>query len=282
MINSEFRLKEKIDKLFGEENIINYELYTDCENELNNLEKIYEIIFYISIYGKNFKEFIKNHYYYNVEQRVRKEEYNILFFYLVLSANNLLKTMEFFDMDLQRSILISNMDIKLCTIVRLHFLERIRLPERKYKTEEFFDKIDLLFKVFPFPEATHISKGLITEYYQDIIYSNVDCDTKSKLINEMLESYTKYYIDNYDMVMDFIDNFKPGLELYCPALLHKNNQIEIYVKWLNSTTNDSPDDLLKNSPDSKNYELDMNLKYHIKMPPSLKIIHGSWINNPNV
>lgn len=272
MTTSEFKLKYKIDKLFGEEDIINYELYMNNENELNNLEKIYEIIFYLSFWGKNFKEFFNFQYYHNKEQRVRKEEYNILFYYLVQQANDLIKIFENKEnLDFYRSDIILVINTRLSKIIKLHFLERIRLPERKYKSEEFFNKINLLFKVLPFPEATHISKGLITEYYQDIIYSNLDCDTKSNLINEMLENYTKYYIDNYDMVMDFIDNFKPGLELYCPTLLHKNNQIEIYLNWLNSKTNELPDDLLKNSPDSKNYELDMNLKYHIRMPPPLKI-----------
>lgn len=202
--------QNKLDSLYGEKNIVDANLFDD--EDVIKLEEL------LNIYKKSSYWFHDNENLKGIIFRVSKVEkntrlINILLYYMCKLSYFVFVRIN----DSYNHTLTCCMDTILSTISS--HVEKILIfndygEERKYHS--LFDNVDYIMNNYEFYIAIHIAKGIIKEYYEDIMNSNLKPLIKGILIKRMINKYKDYsilYYKHLNLVNDL--NFKV-IDLYVP------------------------------------------------------------------
>ena len=284
--------QNKLDSLYGEKNIVDANLFDD--EDVIKLEELLNIYKKSSYWFHN-KENLKG-----IIFRVSKVEkntrlINILLYYMCKLSYFVFVRINDFDY----KILCQCMDYLLSTVsswVRNILIFNDYGEERKYHS--LFDNVDYIMNNYEFYIAIHIAKGIIKEYYEDIMNSNLKPSIKGILIKRLINKYKDYSILDYkhlnlvnDLNFKYIDLYVPQCPEYDLINKYVDFVIEIMVKYNNDITMDSIMDCIGfyifiemfkiNKYDYKLYVTDNMfercLRYGIQFTRALNTVYGpNW------
>jgi len=218
--------QNKLDSLYGEKNIIDANLFDD--EDVIKLEEL------LNIYKKSPYWFHNNENLKGIIFRVSKVEKNIKLINILLYYMCKLSYFVFVRInDFDYKILCQCMDYLLSTVsswVRNILIYNDYSEERKYHS--LFVNVDYILNNYEFYIAIHIVKGIIKEYYEDIMKSNLKPSIKGILIKRLINKYKDYSILDYEhlnLVNDL--NFK-YIDLYIPQC-PEYDLINKYIDFVN-------------------------------------------------
>lgn len=238
--------QNKLDSLYGEKNIIDANLFDD--EDVIKLEELLNIYKKSSYWFHN-KENLKG-----IILRVSKvgetntRLINILLYYMCKLSYFVFVKINDFDY----KILTQCMDYLLSTVsswVRNILIFNDYGEERKYHS--LFDNVDYIMNNYEFYIAIHIAKGIIKEYYEDIMNSNLKPSIKGILIKRMINKYKDYSILDYkhlnlvnDLNFNYIDLYVPQCPEYDLINKYVDFVNERMVKYNSDITMDSIKDCI--------------------------------------
>lgn len=231
--------QQKLNELYGEDNIIDAELFDDEDViKLEELLNIYKKSLYWFHGGENLKGIILR--VSNVDEKNIKT-INVLLYYVCKLSYFVFMRVG----DTNNSTLCICMDDVLKDISS--WFRRIMIHEgynenRKYHS--LFENIDYIMNNYDFYIAIHIAKGMIKEYYEDIMKSNLKPSIKGILIKRIINKYKDYSLpdkgfEHLNLVNDL--NFK-YIDLYIPQC-PESKLIDGYVDFVNERMGDFGIDL---------------------------------------
>ena len=224
--------REILNNLFGLNDVINIDLFSDKIDELNKYLKCWnentswnKCHNYINvIYNADMLDYIKFN---NVNNEVK---FNFLLYFIY----------KFFDLNFKETIDLGDGQ-------RMFYNASGDLESNRYKVRTIFDTLKILtfhfqyyidkeieklpglttlkdnvkttFEEFPFYIAIHIAKGIIQEYVNILIYYNYE--TRLMFYKTLHDIFYKYHIDSLDMDVELFNIKKLGpcgLEYYFPVL----------------------------------------------------------------
>ena len=285
--------QNKLDSLYGEKNIVDANLFD--EEDVIKLEELLNIYKKSSYWFHN-KENLKG-----IIFRVSKVSetntrlINILLYYMCKLSYFVCVRINDFDY----KILCRCMDYLLSTVsswVRNILIYNDYSEERKYHS--LFDNVDYIMNNYEFYIAIHIAKGIIKEYYEDIMNSNLKPSIKGILIKRLINKYKDYSILYYkhlnlvnDLNFNYIDLYVPQCPEYDLINKYVDFVNERMVKYNGDITMDSIMDCIGfysyielfkfNKYDYKIYVMDnifeRCLRYGIQLTRALNTVYGpNW------
>lgn len=230
--------QHKLNELYGEDNIIDAELFDD--EDVIKLEEL------LNIYKKSLYWFHGNKNLKGIILRVSKVEENTKLINVLLYYMCKLSYFVFMRIaDYDNHTLCCCMDAVLSNISS--YVKKILIyndynENRKYHS--LFDNVDYVLKPKPsdvetmknndFYISIHIAKAMIKEYYEDIMNSNLKPSIKGILIKRLINKYSNYSLpdkgfEHLNLVNDL--NFK-YIDLYIPVCPDAE-LIDEYVDFVN-------------------------------------------------
>ena len=238
--------QNKLDSLYGEKNIIDANLFDD--EDVIKLEEL------LNIYKKSSYWFHNNENLKGIILRVSETGetntrlINILLYYMCKLSYFVFVKINDFDY----KILTQCMDYLLSTVsswVRNILIYNDYGEERKYHS--LFDNVDYIMNNYEFYIAIHIAKGIIKEYYEDIMNSNLKPSVKGILIKRMINKYKDYSILDYkhlnlvnDLNFNYIDLYVPQCPEYDLINKYVDFVNERMIKYNGDITMDSINDCI--------------------------------------
>ena len=219
----------KLNELYGEENIIDAELFDD--EDVIKLEELLNI-------------YIKSEYWFHGREKLKGlilrissvdvnniKLINILLYYMCKLSYFIFVRIG----DTEPGVLCCQMDSVLSTIsswMRKILIYNGYCENRKYHS--LFENIDYILKNNDFYISIHIAKAMIKEYYEDIMNSNLKPSMKRLLINRMINKYSDYSLpdkgfEHLNLVNDL--DFR-NIDLYIPYC-REVDLINKYVDFVN-------------------------------------------------
>lgn len=235
--------QQKLNELYGEENIVDANLFDD--EDVIKLEEL------LNIYKKSSYWFHGDDNLKGIILRVSKAgETNIRLINILLYYMCKLSYFVFVRInDIGISILSCCMDNVLSTIsswVRNILIFNDYSEERKYHS--LFDNVDYIMNNYEFYISVHIAKGIIKEYYEDIMNSNLKPSIKGILIKRMINKYNNYSLpeqgfEHLNLVNDLNFNYIDVYVPQCPEYDLINKYVDFVnermIKYNNDITMDS-------------------------------------------
>jgi hypothetical protein len=225
--------QQKLNELYGEDNIIDGELFDDEDViKLEELLNIYEKSLYWFHKDKNLKGIIFR--VSNVEENTKL--INILLYYMCKLSYFVFVRIG----DLGTLNMCHYMDVVLSDIsswMRKILIFNDCSENRKYHS--LFDNVDYVLKNDEFYISVHIARAMIKEYYEDIMNSNLKPSIKGILIKRMINKYKDYSLpeqgfEHLNLVNDL--NFR-YIDLYIPDC-QEAKLIDEYVDFVNDRMTD--------------------------------------------
>lgn len=239
--------QHKLNELYGEDNIVDAELFDD--EDVIKLEEV------LNIYIKSLYWFHDSKDLKGIILRVSKvDETNIKLINILLYYMCKLSYFMFVrigdtnpgELCFQMDIILSNISLKMRKILIYNGYSE----NRKYHS--LFENVDYILKNNDFYISIHIAKGMIKEYYEDIMKSNLKPSMKRLLINRMINKYSDYSLpdkgfEHLNLVNDL--DFR-NIDLYisyCPEV----DLIDKYVDFMNDKLSNYNVDIRMNTNDNK-------------------------------
>lgn len=287
--------QHKLNELYGEDNIVDANLFDDEDViKLEELLNIYKKSLYWFHGGENLKGIILR--VSNVDEKNIKTINVLLYYMCKLSYFVFMKIG-----DTSNSTLCICMDDVLKDISS--WFRRIMIHEgynenRKYHS--LFENIDYIMNNYDFYIAIHIAKGMIKEYYEDIMKSNLKPSIKGILIKRLINKYNDYSLPDKGFEhLNFVNDLDfRYIDLYIPRC-PEAELIDEYVDFVNDRMVKYNNDMIIQSMIDyvdfhefvKLFKIDVNkykifamdkifddkLRYGIQMGQVLNVVYGpNW------